>query len=102
MFKQLTPVIKQNEKVQIHYKDIFFYVKKQKLFNEIEKLCEEKGDSELYFILGTIISIKAINLKKGDIECFFYDKNFWSKRPEAIIENSVDLYNLLKEEKNFD
>lgn len=102
MIKQLRPIIEKNEEVLIYYEKSYIRVNKQKLYDEVEKFCREKEDLELNLILGCIISIKAMFLKDGVIECFFQQKNLWSKSPELKILKKGELYKLLKEKKHFD
>ena len=102
MLKQQRPIIGEGEKVQITHGDNIFSVKKQDLYNKVKILCRKKEDLELSFILGTIIAMKAINLKGGIIDCYFQEKNLEENRPELKIQKQSDLYKLLKGMKHFD
>lgn len=102
MFTQQRTIIPENEEVRISHGEEFFYVKKKDLYSKVEILCRNKENTELSFILGTIISVQAIQLKKGVIDFYFKKENVWANKPEARISNRGDLYKLLKGMKHFD
>ena len=103
MFRQLRKIIRENEKVEIIHKGEYFCVKKQDLYSKIEILCRnQKNNTELYLILGSVLAVKAIKLEEGIIYCYFQKANFDEDRPELKIERQGDLYRLLKGMKDFD
>lgn len=96
MIKVQRTIIGENEKVKICFQKKISLVKREKIYKEIEILCQREEDKELYLILGWMLTVQVISLKDGVIECFFKDKNVWAKRSEVQIFKQSELYHLLK------
>lgn len=96
MIKVQRTIIDEDEKVRICFQKKTSSVKREKIYKEIEILCQREEDKELYLILGWMLAVQVISLKNGVIECFFKDKNVWAKRSEVQILKQGELYHLLK------